>query len=87
MALPLAHISRTSCTTRRVPVCNVLRSIIKHPNLQVLNGKFCREFSKIEEDLEKEGDANPINALYTKAEQSEMGQAEKGVRARLAGLL
>ncbi|KAI0801198.1 IlvN-domain-containing protein [Fomes fomentarius] len=54
---------------------------------QVLNGKFCKEFSKIEEDLEKEGDANPIEILYQKSEASELGQAEKRVRARLAGLL
>ncbi|KAI0361544.1 IlvN-domain-containing protein [Trametes cingulata] len=54
---------------------------------QVLNGKFCQEFSKIEEDLEKEGDANPLNVLYQKSEASELGQAEKRVRARLAGLL
>ncbi|OJT04715.1 hypothetical protein TRAPUB_4509 [Trametes pubescens] len=56
-------------------------------NPQVLNGKFCQEFSKIEDDLEKEGDANPLNVLYTKSEASELGQAEKRVRARLAGLL
>ncbi|TFK41196.1 IlvN-domain-containing protein [Crucibulum laeve] len=54
---------------------------------QVLNGKFCREFSKIEDDLEKEGAANPLNELYRKSEESELGQAEKRVRARLAGLL
>ncbi|KAI0669833.1 IlvN-domain-containing protein [Trametes maxima] len=54
---------------------------------QVLNGKFCKEFSKIEDDLEKEGDANPLNQLYQKSEASELGQAEKRVRARLAGLL
>ena len=54
---------------------------------QVLNGKFCKEFSQIEEDLEKEGDANPLNVLYQKSEASELGQAEKRVRARLAGLL
>ncbi|KAA1471529.1 IlvN-domain-containing protein [Dentipellis sp. KUC8613] len=50
---------------------------------QVLNGKFQKEFSKIEEDLEKEGDANPLNQLYTKSEESELGQGEKRVRARL----
>jgi len=54
---------------------------------QVLNGKFCKEFSAIEEDLEKEGDANPLNRLYTEHNKSELGQAEQGVRARLAGLL
>jgi len=54
---------------------------------QVLNGKFCQEFSKIEGDLEKEGSANPLNELYRKAGETELGQAEKRVRARLAGLL
>ncbi|CCL99043.1 uncharacterized protein FIBRA_01052 [Fibroporia radiculosa] len=54
---------------------------------QVLNGKFCGEFSKIEADLEKEGDANPLNQLYKKSEETELVQAEKRVRARLAGLL
>ena len=54
---------------------------------QVLNGKFCGEFSKIEEDLEKEGDANPLNQLYKKSEETELVQAEKRVRARLANLL
>ncbi|TFY79652.1 hypothetical protein EWM64_g4359 [Hericium alpestre] len=50
---------------------------------QVLNGKFQKEFSKIEADLEKEGDENPINQLYTKSAESELGQGEKRVRARL----
>ncbi|KAG6857530.1 hypothetical protein H0H87_000129 [Tephrocybe sp. NHM501043] len=54
---------------------------------QVLNGKFCEEFSKIEDDLEKEGPENPLNELYRRSEESELGQAEKRVRARLAGLL
>lgn len=54
---------------------------------QVLNGKFCKEFSKIEADLEKEGPENPLNELYRRSEESELGQAEKRVRARLAGLL
>ncbi|THH34096.1 hypothetical protein EUX98_g124 [Antrodiella citrinella] len=54
---------------------------------QVLNGKFCGEFSKIEADLEKEGDANPLNVLYKKHGASELGQAEARVRSRLAGLL
>lgn len=54
---------------------------------QVLNGKFQKEFSKIEDDLEKEGDANPLNILYKRSEESELGQAEKRVRARLAGLI
>ncbi|THV07747.1 IlvN-domain-containing protein [Dendrothele bispora CBS 962.96] len=54
---------------------------------QVLNGKFCQEFSKIEQDLEKDGPENPLNELYRKAESSEMGQAEKRVRDRLAGMI
>jgi len=52
---------------------------------QVLNGKFCREFSKIEAELEKEGDANPLNVLYAKSHDTELGQAEARVRSRLAG--
>lgn len=55
--------------------------------VQVLNGKFCKEFTKIEADLEKEGAANPLNELYRRSEESELGQAEKRVRARLAGLI
>lgn len=51
---------------------------------QVLNGKFCKEFSKIEDDLEKEGPENPLNELYRRSEASELGQAEKRVRQRLA---
>lgn len=51
---------------------------------QVLNGKFCKEFSAIEEALEKEGDENPLNALYTEAEATELGAAEKRVRESLA---
>lgn len=54
---------------------------------QVLNGKFAQEFSKIEEDLEKEGDANPLNQLYIKSGETELGQAEKRVRERLSQLL
>ena len=50
---------------------------------QVLNGKFQREFTQIEDDLEKEGDENPLNQLYLKSEQTELGQGEKRVRARL----
>ncbi|KAI0052855.1 IlvN-domain-containing protein [Auriscalpium vulgare] len=50
---------------------------------QVLNGKFQREFTKIEADLEKEGDANPLNRLYTLSEESELAQGEQRVRARL----
>jgi hypothetical protein len=52
-----------------------------------LNGKFCKDFSAIEEDLEKEGDANPLNRLYIEHGKSELGEAEQRVRARLAGLL
>jgi len=54
---------------------------------QVLNGKFCENFSKIEQDLEKEGLANPLNELYRRSEETELAQAEKRVRARLSGLL
>ncbi|KAG5635618.1 hypothetical protein H0H81_010601 [Sphagnurus paluster] len=36
---------------------------------QVLNGKFCEEFSKIEADLEKDGSDNPLNELYRKSEE------------------
>ncbi|KAI0076056.1 IlvN-domain-containing protein [Panus rudis PR-1116 ss-1] len=54
---------------------------------RVLNGKFAEEFSKIEDALEKEGDENPLEQLYKKSEESELGQAEKRVRERLAGLL
>ena len=54
---------------------------------QVLNGKFCEEFSKIEADLEKEGDENPLNQLYKKSGETELGQAEKRVRERLSLLL
>ena len=50
----------------------------------MLNGKFAQEFSKIEDALEKEGDENPLNGLYKRAENSELGQAEKRVRSRLA---
>ncbi|KZW02580.1 IlvN-domain-containing protein [Exidia glandulosa HHB12029] len=50
---------------------------------QVLNGKFCKEFTAIEDALEKEGDENPLNALYKEAEESEMGAAEKRVRENL----
>ncbi|KAG6890370.1 hypothetical protein C0992_001960 [Termitomyces sp. T32_za158] len=44
---------------------------------RVLNGKFCEEFSKIEDDLEKDGPENPLNELYRRAEESELSQAEK----------
>lgn len=54
---------------------------------QILNGKFCKEFSLIEADLEKEGSANPLNELYRKTEATELVQAEKRVRSKLADLL
>jgi len=54
---------------------------------QVLNGAFCRKFSQIEADLEKEGDENPLNELYRKAEETELAQAEKRVKERLAGIV
>ncbi|THH19722.1 hypothetical protein EW146_g1497 [Bondarzewia mesenterica] len=50
---------------------------------QVLNGKFQKEFTAIEDALELQGDANPLNQLYKKSEESELGQGEKRVRARL----
>ncbi|KAL1761013.1 hypothetical protein FB107DRAFT_245397 [Schizophyllum commune] len=54
---------------------------------QVLNGKFCKEFAQIEDALEKDDESNPLNKLYKDAEESDMGQAEKRVRARLTELL
>ncbi|KAF8960994.1 IlvN-domain-containing protein [Flammula alnicola] len=54
---------------------------------QVLNGKFCRNLSKIEADLELDGLQNPLNELYRRAEETELVQAEKRVRHRLADLL
>ncbi|KAF8807366.1 IlvN-domain-containing protein [Phlegmacium glaucopus] len=54
---------------------------------QILSGNFCREFSKIEADLELDGLANPLNELYRKAEETELAQAEKRVRRHLADLL
>lgn len=54
---------------------------------QILSGKFSKEFSKLEDDLEKEGEGNPLNELYRRTEESELAQAEKRVRSRLAGLL
>ncbi|KAF9568425.1 IlvN-domain-containing protein [Agrocybe pediades] len=54
---------------------------------QVLNGKFSKELSQIEADLELEGPENPLNKLYQRAEQTELAQAEKRVRERLSGLL
>jgi hypothetical protein len=49
----------------------------RYLNNQILNRKFCKEFAKIEEGLEKEGDDNPLNVLYAKSEASELGQVEK----------
>ena len=54
-----------------------------HITLQILSGKFAREFSKMEADLEKAGDDNPLERLYKQVEASELGQAEIGVRQRL----
>ncbi|KAL1740868.1 hypothetical protein HDZ31DRAFT_85183 [Schizophyllum fasciatum] len=54
---------------------------------QVLNGKFCKEFAQIEDALEKDDESNPLNKLYKDAEESDMGQAEKRVRARLTEML
>ncbi|PPR05698.1 hypothetical protein CVT26_008939 [Gymnopilus dilepis] len=54
---------------------------------QILNGKFADHLSKLEPDLEKDDLQNPLNQLYAKAEESELVQAEKRVRARLADLL
>ncbi|GJJ08800.1 hypothetical protein Clacol_003019 [Clathrus columnatus] len=51
---------------------------------RVLNGKFAREFSKIEAELEIQGDDNPLEKLYKETEASELGQAEIRVRKRLA---
>jgi hypothetical protein len=48
-----------------------------------LNGKFAEEFTKIEADLEKTGDDNPLEELYKQSEASELGQAEIRVRDRL----
>ncbi|KAF9453851.1 IlvN-domain-containing protein [Macrolepiota fuliginosa MF-IS2] len=54
---------------------------------QILSGKFSAEFSRLEDGLEKEGDENPLNELYRRADETELAKAEKRVRARLAGLL
>ncbi|ESK97934.1 ketol-acid reductoisomerase [Moniliophthora roreri MCA 2997] len=54
---------------------------------QVLNGSFCKKFSEIEADLEKVGPQNPLHELYRKAEETELAQAEKRVKARLSNLL
>ncbi|KAF8585525.1 IlvN-domain-containing protein [Ramaria rubella] len=51
---------------------------------QVLNGKFAKEFSKIEAELEKTGNDNPLEVLYKQSEDSELGKAEIRVRERLA---
>jgi len=56
-------------------------------NNQILNGVFCRHLSSIESKLEVQGPENPLEALYEKAEQTELGRAEKRVRSRLADLL
>lgn len=53
---------------------------------QILNGKFCQEFSKIENALEKDGTDNPLHELYRRSEATELVQAEKRVRARLASV-
>ncbi|KAF8560323.1 NAD(P)-binding protein [Imleria badia] len=52
---------------------------------QILNGKFYEAFSLIEEDLEKDGNANPLNELYRRSEEMELVRSEKRVRAWLAG--
>ena len=52
-----------------------------------MNGKFCKAFSQIEDELDKEGDANPLSELYRRSEEMELVKAEKRVKARLAGLL
>lgn len=54
---------------------------------KILSGKFSGEFSKLEEDFEKEGSENPLNELYRRTNETALAQAEKRVRARLAGLL
>ncbi|KAF8640791.1 hypothetical protein AX17_000440 [Amanita inopinata Kibby_2008] len=46
---------------------------------QVLNGRFCGEFSKIETDLEKEGPENPLSKLYRQMEETELVQAERRI--------
>jgi len=53
---------------------------------QILNGKFCKEFTEIADDLEKDGVANPLNELYRKTEECELAQAEKRVRERLGNI-
>lgn len=52
-------------------------------SVQILSGKFAEEFSQLEDALEEEGEGNPLNDLYRRSEESELGQAEKRVRSRL----
>ena len=52
--------------------------------LKVLNGKFCQDFAKIEAELEKPGEGNPLEELYRKSEATGLAEAEMRVRARLA---
>lgn len=52
-------------------------------NNRVLNGAFAKEFSKIEDALEKEGPENPLEELYRRSEETELGKAEIRVRSRL----
>lgn len=54
---------------------------------QVLNGKFARHLSSLEDRLEKDDAENPLNKLYQKAEELELVKAEKRVRQKLADLL
>jgi hypothetical protein len=70
-------------------VCPTCRYFINMPDslLQILSGAFTKHLSSIEAELELDGSANPLNALYEQAEQSELAQAEKRVRHRLADLL
>jgi len=51
---------------------------------QILGGTFCKDFGAIEEDLEKDGDGNPLVALYREAKETELAKAEARVRQRLA---
>jgi len=58
----------------------------EHPDVdsvQILSGKFAKEFSELEDALEKKGEGNPLHDLYRRSEESELGQAEKRVRSRL----
>ena len=47
--------------------------------------EFCKAFSLIEGNLDKDGSADPLNELYRHSEEMELVQAEK--RVRLAGFL